>query len=185
MAPELTSKLKLDDLAVEVVLERRERSYSFGEPRVGSYATRDDKSAPTPTELENRIKNLDFLIADRKAIRSVIENFENLQPNDVLAAHGQITTDPYISIAEGEMTSVDQAVLTNWLNSNVFGEVSGEFGGALDFLSLNVVLIDESTATATYSIAQADLVGTSAVVLTKGSDGQWRIAVHCQHPITA
>lgn len=173
-----------EDVSVDVVLERRQRSYSCGEPRVN--AGRPSVAAPRlrTAEIGQRTKDIVALDADRLAIRKVIESFETLPPDQVQKNHGVLTTDPYTSISDGDSVRVDLNAIKKWEAGSVFGTVSKQFTAPLQFLEMNIVLIDEKTAAATYTIEQGGVFGTSAVVLVKGDKGDWRVSVHCQHPVT-
>lgn len=188
-----------EDVAFEIVLEKRERSYAYGEPRyhplmaTAALEALDDTAAmfnltvPTePEDVRQRILQIQAYDDEVAEIRRVLEEFENLPAEEVLDTHGRLTTDPYTSIANGEAQSVDKAVIKQWVESDAFYAVQMAFGEGdrAEFNQLNIVLIDERTASAQYQIVQGGNTGSSAVIILKGEDGLWRVAVHCQHPVT-
>lgn len=176
----------LKDVAVEVVIDRQERSYAFGEPRVTATAALGATGADiSPEAVAKRVAKLTGAdtVGDRIAIRKVVENFEHLKPTQVASSLGKLTLKTYTSIANGHVKRVDKAAVTEWMKSDVFRRLAAANRDKSDLLEFSVTLTDESTATATYTIAQGKSVGTSSVILIK-EDGTWRIAVHCQHPVT-
>jgi hypothetical protein len=174
-----------EDVSVEVVLERRQRSYSCGEPRIRAMAVaRVPDHAIEPAAIRKRIVAVADLVDERLTIRKLLEKFETLPISEVAAQHGKITTDPYTSIADGQAATVNGNAIDKWLRSELVKKLSGKYTTPLQFVDVNITLIDERTAAATYTILQGGVAGATSTILVKGNDGQWRITVHCQHPIT-
>lgn len=177
-----------EDLSFEIVLERRERSYSYGEPRV-NHLSGDVPATLDANQLAQRIAGLRNANPEHKAIRSVIEQFEKLAPSQVVNSFGTLTTAPYTSVAGGVTREVKLTDVQQWVQSNGYGQIQTAYGNpspsVFEFTQLAIVLIDERTASATYTAIYDDgVAGTSTAILTRTAVGQpWRIAVHIPHPV--
>jgi len=179
-----------DDLSLDVTLERRERSYSFGEPRMAHYGGRAAKQAINPKDTLERIRRLGTMYDEQLAIRDVIVAFERLSPDQVVEAHGKLTTDPYISVSEGVTNTVDIKRLREWVEGRAFEAIRKAFGNTdpelAELTQLSITMVDEATAAVTYTMlyGKERMPGTSSVIVTRADDGGWRIAVHTPHPVT-
>jgi hypothetical protein len=168
--------LKFEDQAIEVVLEKRERSYSFGEPRTGPpfMALINQPAANLALNfaaVSDRLKDVVLSINDKKAIRDLIEAFEKTPPNQVIATYGRYTLDPYTSVQEGQVLVVNQNVVQQWVNSPAFAALSNAAVGMPEIVELLISFVDESTASVSYSIEQGGLQATSAAIVVKDHGG--------------
>lgn len=162
------------DVSFDLVIERRERSYSFGEPRVGAVLAFGDQSERLALATH---------AATEFEIRTIVEQFENLPRNRVLESHGVLTTDPYVSVTGGQTMTVDRAAVEKWVQGEVFREARDQADCPATIVNFNATVVDSKTATAVYSIHQDGKMANSTVTVVKNDDGQWRIAVHSQHPV--
>ncbi|KAB5597574.1 hypothetical protein [Vibrio parahaemolyticus] len=176
------------DNSVSLEIEETQRSYAFGEPRVGKalFRTIDARNLDAIEIDAEKIRsrsNAVLTSTDEKfAIREVIEKFEQLSPEDVLKHHGKLTLDEYISVSDGEAMTIDKDAVKKWLKSDLFKELSANEKGIAEITEFDVTLIDERTSVVVYSIVQNGKTGTSSATLVKGDSG-WRIVVHSQHPV--
>ncbi|MEW8288250.1 MAG: hypothetical protein AB2697_19905 [Candidatus Thiodiazotropha endolucinida] len=170
--------------ALEFDLERTERSYAFGEPRVGAVLFGDRAQEPdiSRTSVRRRLEDVAVDVEEKFAIRKIIEEFEQLHPDEVLDHHGKLTLETYTAVASGAVMQVDSESIKEWVASPLFKKLADRDAKPAEVIELDIVLTDERTASATYSIVQSGQTASSAAILVKGDDG-WRIAVHCQHPV--
>lgn len=170
--------------ALDFELERTERSYAFGEPRVGSvlFADRASTADVSRTSVRRRLQDVALDVEEKFAIRKLIETFEQLKPGEVVENHGRLTLEEYVSVAGGELLHVDRETVKEWIDSALYKKLSDPDATPAEIIELDVVMIDERTASCSYSIVQSGQTASSAAIVTKGDDG-WKIAVHCQHPV--
>jgi hypothetical protein len=194
------ASVKFEDVSLEVKIERRERSFSCGEPRMRPLAAGDDQKAGpavfSAQGVNKRQGAIKSSLSDVTAIRQLIEEYERLPPDQVQQSLGRLTTSPYTSIANGIAMVVDDAAMKKWASSSYFTEALTAYNKARNSVSdvsieeINVLLIDERTGSVQYRTREvvsggATAYGSSAAVVVKGDDDTWRIAVVCEHPLTA
>lgn len=190
-------KVEHEDIAFEVRVERRERSFSCGEPRVRSFADSPAAMDAKPNWFTASAVRPQATLsaADESAsIRQVIENYEQLAPQNVESSLGELTTNPYVNVNNGVATTVDAEAIRRWQDSEAYKRAIERFnpGKAAPKVQLDqftIVLTDAHTASVQYHIREtladgSTHEGSSASILVKGQDGKWRIAVQSEHPLT-
>jgi hypothetical protein len=184
-----TEKTDLVDDSTFIDLEDISLSYSFGEAR----PRRDALSFKASTwSAGQHLENLSSKQpSDQADIEALIMAFENLQPVDVTASLGTLTTSPYQSISNGQIQTIDAQALNAWVSSQEYGDIQQTYEGGvpheIKLIGFNVTFIDASTASVSYTISDRlpsgrVLSGTSCAIVIKDQN-RWQIAVHCQHPV--
>jgi hypothetical protein len=166
-----------DDVSLEFLLDERERSYSFGEPRFAAITGKPGLNFATA--VQPRLDKILTATDDMTEVRKLVADFENLPPDKAVQSHGVLTTDPYVSIAEGKISSATKASVEQWTQQHP----NVGHRDPVHFNTLQIAMIDERTASVQYHIEEGGKVAASAVIVVKGSDDKWRVAVHCQHPV--
>lgn len=182
--------IQFEDESEIIELEDVELSYAFGEarPRVmapSQLATFTSLVETGGTAVEPK---KDVLLE----ILDVVTKFENLPVSGVMKSLGTLTTNPYLSVSDGAVETIDEQAMTNWLESGVFAAIKDTYEGdkkhKVSVVDISMSLIDDKTASVQYHIEDKlpsgrVLTGTSAVILVKRRGKGWQIAVHCQHPL--
>lgn len=170
----------------KVHLEKSNRSYSFGEARPRKFA-RDAISAGVDADaLLDRLNKIRLQSAPIEAITDIIQKFESMSPDEALKAHGQITTETYVSVSNGQTDMIDKADLAEHIDSGILEQTMAfatSRGQADRVQNLSVTMIDERTATVIYQVRTGDFVGQSSATVIDDGEG-WKIAVHAGHPYT-
>lgn len=182
-----SEKDDFEDLAIEVNLDRRERSYSFGEPRVGGGFLAANAAIANPgagfSAASNKLAAVVFSSGDKAAIRAVLDAFEKIPLNQVATTHGQYTLDPYTVVQDGTLAVIGQAEAQDLTNSATSGAFAAAAASPANIVEINISFTDERTASVQYSIEQDGHHALCAAILVRtGAD--WKIAVYCQHPLT-
>jgi hypothetical protein len=181
MGKESTIEVSFKDESTRVELEEVHLSFSYGEARPRRMGTLAFLAAAVPKSKDEELE----------AVHQVILSYETLPADKVEASLGDLTTDPYTSIADGLVNVIDMAAIRAWHASPDFANIKQKYHGsqphAVGITNFQASIIDESTASVNYSIVEelpdgSKVYGSSAAVLIKGTDGRWKIAVHCQHP---
>lgn len=186
------NKQTIEDVSFDIQIERKERSYAFGEARAGgrntmaalskSIATDRLTAAANIRKTAGRLESLSTG-GDDGDIKDVISQYENASPEDVLDQHGKITLDNYTIVTNGEADSVSYEDTKKWVNSSEYKELCKMHPkDKVQFVNYNVAYTDDNTATVNYSIKENDMVANCSAVVVK-NDGAWKIAVYCQHPV--
>ena len=178
--------LTVNDVSLDIEMEKVQFSYSFGEarPRRGGAAL----AAGNPQQQIQAVA-LDYDAIT--AIQDLILKFESLLPTDVKASYGVLTTAPYTSISNGVAEVIDGPALDSWIASPSFSAAIATYNGnqphQINLIRFDAILIDELTASAQYVLREEISPGnvqfaTAAVIAVKDSDG-WKITTHLQHPV--
>lgn len=185
------NKQTIEDVSFDIQIERKERSYSFGEARAGgrntmaalskSAATDRVSAAANIRKTAGRLESLSG--GDDGDIKQCISKYENAGPGDVLDQHGKVTLDNYTIVTNGEADSVSYDDTKQWVNSKEYKEICKMHPKEkVEFVNFNVSYTDDNTAAVNYSIKENDMVANCSAVVVK-NDGAWKIAVYCQHPV--
>lgn len=204
-------KKEIEDIAFDIQLQRKERSYAFGEARsAGALAFHQeltlDAGFTTNSPLINTLTLIDTPVTSVKesegqlsnkslktengndeviSIRNLVVQFENLKSSEVVEQHGKITLTEYTSISNGQVNIINLETLKKWVASQEFISLDKIHGSdKIDFVNFDVSLIDGKTASVNYSIFQSNTIAQSAIIAVKDTDNIWKVAVHCQHPVT-
>jgi hypothetical protein len=169
-----------EDVSLEFLLDERERSYSFGEPRFAAISRAPaGLTANFAATVQPRLERIQTATDDMTEVRTLVADFENLPADKVVQSQGTLTTDPYVSIAEGKISSATKASVEQWAQQHPnVGQRD-----PVHFNTLQILMIDERTASVQYHIEEGGKVAASALIAIKGDDDKWRVAVHCQHPV--
>jgi hypothetical protein len=186
------NKQTIEDVSFDIQIERKERSYAFGEARAGGRATMRALSTSAATDKISAAANIKKTAGRLESlssggndgdIKQVISQYENAGPEDVLDQHGKITLDNYTIVTNGEADSVSYDDTKQWVNSKEYKEICKMHPkDKVELQNLNVSYTDDNTAAVNYSIKENDMTANCSAVVVKNG-GAWKIAVYCQHPV--
>jgi hypothetical protein len=182
MAQEKSPKIKVDfeDQSIEVDLENLDFSYSYGESRSTRGRQQGFLEIPAPSSDSESIS----------AALSVVTKFEALSIKEALELHGIITSDPYVSVADGVIKSINREELEKWYNSDDFKAIQEKYEGEqphqIDIIEFSATQTDSRTISVHYKIQDVapsglKLFGSSSAILGLDVSGNWKILVYAEH----
>ncbi len=144
-----------------------------------AHSSQDGQSSEQPATLDD---------SDKKAIKSILEAWETMHPDDFVKSWRTVATDPFIAIGPGWIKKADQKFIKEWSKSDGLAKLLDNFQPFRPrktvVSQVEVVFVGDSLASATYTTTEETgkraTVGNAASILMKTPAG-WRIAAITRH----
>lgn len=140
-----------------------------------SHSSQDTTASAEPTSLA--------ATDDEAEIRTLIENWETLHPDDIPDRWDDLATDPFVGIGPGWIKQVDDEFIHDWKNSEQYREIRQSYfphnPRRTTISDVRIVFVGTSIASVNYNAEEETQNGRgrgngSAIVMKTGAG--WRIA---------
>jgi len=121
--------------------------------------------------------------SDEDEIRSIVQQWETLHPDEIADKWKDVLTDPFIGLGPGWIKAVDDQFIADWQVSDEYKELREKFlphsPRRTEISDVKIAFVGDSMASVTYRAEEETQdnrgVGNGAALLMKTGAG-WRIA---------
>ena len=169
-----------DDLDLEL-----EATADVDQRMVGIFAAPLAHSGTAPADVGSMV---DAPSIDNEEIRKALDGWATTHPEDALAAYGQYTTDPYVTVMEGGVKTIDREYLEQWQKSDELKKLLANWQPKrkreATLSNVQIVYVSDGIANATFQsreLGEGDVpvVGNVSAILVKGTSDEgtaWKVA---------